>query len=200
MRINNVAFIAGADKYESLPTSTLPEVAFAGRSNVGKSSLINNLVSRKNLAHTSASPGKTRQINLYNIENLWVLADFPGYGYAAVSKKERERWAELSKYYFLNRPHFSFVCLLIDSRHDPQNSDLAMLEWLENNGVKYLVVLTKCDKISQEKITARKKQLDDYLQFCKNNIEVLPYSSVSSLGRKELLAIIKKNIVNEEIQ
>lgn len=200
MRINNVAFIAGADKYESLPTSTLPEVAFAGRSNVGKSSLINNLVSRKNLAHTSSSPGKTRQINLYNIENLWVLADFPGYGYAAVSKKERERWAELSKYYFLNRPHFSFVCLLIDSRHDPQNSDLAMLEWLENNGVKYLVVLTKCDKISQEKITARKKQLDDYLQFCKNNIEVLPYSSVSSLGRKELLAIIKKNIVNEEIQ
>lgn len=200
MRINNVAFIAGADKYESLPTSTLPEVAFAGRSNVGKSSLINNLVSRKNLAHTSSSPGKTRQINLYNIENLWVLADFPGYGYAAVSKKERERWAELSKYYFLNRPHFSFVCLLIDSRHDPQNSDLAMLEWLENNGVKYLVVLTKCDKISQEKIAARKKQLDDYLQFCKNNIEVLPYSSVSSLGRKELLAIIKKNIVNEEIQ
>ncbi len=194
MKINKVDFIAGTDELNTLPTSGLPEIAFAGRSNVGKSSLINNLVNRKNMAHTSSSPGKTRQINLFNIENKWCLVDLPGYGYAAVSKKNREKWGDMTKKYFLNRDDFRFVCLLIDARHDPQDSDLAMLEWLENNGVKYLVILTKCDKISAEFMAERKKQLDDYLQFCSNNIEVLPYSSVSSLGRNELLAIIKKNI------
>lgn len=194
MKINKVEFIAGTDYLANLPVSNLPEIAFAGRSNVGKSSLINNLVNRKNLAHTSSSPGKTRQINLFNIENKWCLADLPGYGYAAVSKKSRQKWGEMTKNYFLNRDDFRFVCLLIDSRHDPQESDLAMLEWLENNSVKYLVVLTKCDKIPTEMIEGRKKQLEDYLQFCQNNIEVLPYSSVTSLGKSELMAIIKKNI------
>ncbi len=194
MKIYNAEFIGGTDTIGNLPITNLPEIAFAGRSNVGKSSLINNLVNRKNLAHTSSNPGKTRQINLFNIENKWCLVDFPGYGYAAVSKKDRQKWGEMIKNYYLTRDDFKFTCLLIDSRHDPLDSDLAMLEWLENSGIKYLVILTKCDKISSEMITARKKQLDDYLQFCSNNIEVLPYSSISSLGKNELKAIINKNI------
>lgn len=194
MQTINAEFFAGAEEFESLPATKLPEIAFSGRSNVGKSSLINSLVGRNNLAHTSSKPGKTRQINLFSINNSWILTDLPGYGYAAVSKTARAKWLENMKRYFTERPNLKFVCVLVDSRHDPMDSDLAMIEWLEENVVKYLVILTKCDKISDNQIVERKKQLEDCLKFCKNFIEVLPYSTVSGIGQKELSAIIKKNI------
>jgi GTP-binding protein len=190
--IRNANFIAGANNPEAIPKINLPEIAFAGRSNVGKSSLINSIVMRKNLAQISSNPGKTRQINFFNVENVWCLVDMPGYGYAAVSKGSRQLWSEMSKDYFLTRPNLKLICLLIDSRHDPLDSDIAMMEWLENNSKNYLVILTKCDKIGKLAVEERKKQIEGLLQFCKNSIEVLPYSSVSHLGRNELIAIIKK--------
>lgn len=192
MKYFDAEFIAGSVSSDSFPQATLPEVAFAGRSNVGKSSLINSIVARKNLAHVSSSPGKTRQINFYAIEQNWMLVDLPGYGFASVSKKERENWNNLIKNYFSNRSTLKLICLLIDSRHDPMDSDLAMIEWLENNRIKYLIVLTKTDKIKESEIKDRKAQLDEALQFCSFNIEVLPYSTISGLGRNELLAIIKR--------
>lgn len=198
MKIVNVEFIGGSDKLETLPIVNLPEIAFAGRSNVGKSSLINSVVNRKNLAHTSSNPGKTREINLFGVEERWVLVDMPGYGYAAVSKKEKAKWAELTKGYFLKREKLRMVCILIDSRHDPMESDLGMVEWLENNNLKYLVILTKCDKINATAVAERKQQLEECLAMCKNVVEVLPFSSVSGLGRNELIAIIKKNLVTVE--
>lgn len=194
MYIKKADFIGGTNKLEDLPKTSHPEVAFAGRSNVGKSSLINSIVNRKNLAHISSNPGKTRQINLYTVEDKWVLVDMPGYGYAAVSKADRQQWSDMMKTYFLKRENFKMVCVLVDSRHDPMDSDLGMIEWLENNGLKYLVVLTKCDKISATAIAERKKQLEDFLQLCKYWVEVLPYSSVTGMGKNELVAIIKKNI------
>ncbi len=194
MYIKKADFIGGTNKLEDLPKTSHPEVAFAGRSNVGKSSLINSIVNRKNLAHISSNPGKTRQINLYTVEDKWVLVDMPGYGYAAVSKADRQQWSDMMKTYFLKRENFKMVCVLVDSRHDPMDSDLGMIEWLENNDLKYLVVLTKCDKISATAIAERKKQLEDFLQLCKNWVEVLPYSSVTGMGKNELVAIIKKNI------
>ncbi len=193
MYIRKADFIAGTNKIEDLPQTTYPEIAFAGRSNVGKSSLINNLVNRKNLAHISSNPGKTRQINLYSVEDKWVLVDLPGYGYAAVSKADRLQWSEMTKTYFLKRANLKMVCVLVDSRHDPMDSDLGMFEWLENNGLKYLVVLTKCDKITKTAIEERKLQIETFLQLCHNLVEVLPFSAVSGLGKNELVAIIKKN-------
>lgn len=191
--IKKTEFLGGSNSIDSLPLSGLPEVAFAGRSNVGKSSLLNNIVNRKNLAHISSNPGKTRQINLFSVDDKWCLVDLPGYGYAAVSKKDRAQWSEMTRTYFLNRTDLKMICVLIDSRHDPMDTDLGMLEWLENNQLNYLVILTKCDKINKTQIEERKQQLEVFLQNCTHAIEVLPYSSVTGLGRNELIAIIKKN-------
>ena len=127
MYIKKADFIGGTNKLEDLPKTSHPEVAFAGRSNVGKSSLINSIVNRKNLAHISSNPGKTRQINLYTVEDKWVLVDMPGYGYAAVSKADRQQWSDMMKTYFLKRENFKMVCVLVDSRHDPMDSDLGMI-------------------------------------------------------------------------
>lgn len=194
--IKHATFLAGANNPEAIPDIPLPEIAFAGRSNVGKSSLINSIVMRKNLAQTSSNPGKTKQINFFNVEGVWCLVDMPGYGYAAVSKDSRKQWSEMSKNYFLTRKNLKLICLLIDSRHDPLDSDIAMMEWLENSGVNYLVILTKCDKISKTAVEDRKKQLDDLLQYCSKNVEVLPYSSVNNMGRNELIGIIKKFVAS----
>lgn len=192
MRYYEAVFIAGTTNEESFPPETLPEIAFAGRSNVGKSSLINSIIARKNFAHVSSSPGKTKQINFFAIEQKWLLVDLPGYGFASVSKKDRDNWSKLMKTYFAERKTLKFVCLLIDSRHDPMDSDLAMIEWLENTKVNYLVLLTKTDKISPDAIKERKEQLEEFLKFCSYNMEVLPYSIVNGLGRNELIAIVKR--------
>ncbi|MCX7737291.1 MAG: ribosome biogenesis GTP-binding protein YihA/YsxC [Candidatus Kapabacteria bacterium] len=192
MKNLDAEFIIGATKVSQFPQLNKPEVAFTGRSNVGKSSLLNSIVLRKNLAKTSATPGKTQQINFYDIENKWIFTDLPGFGYAEVPKTLKESWIKLVFEYFQIRENLRLVCLLVDSRHDPTKIDISLMEWFENNNKKFLVILTKCDKISQKLIEERKKQVEHLLQFCKNNIEVLPYSSKTNMGRNELLAIIKK--------
>lgn len=192
MIIHNAEFIAGASQPDSFPKIELPEIAFAGRSNVGKSSLINSFVHRKNLARISSTPGKTSEINFFNVENRWVLVDMPGFGYTKRGVKKREEWIELNNSYLSSRENLKMVCVLIDARHDPMDMDLSLLEWLETNELAYLIVLTKCDKLKEKQITERKGQLEHLVSQCKYVKEVLPYSSVSDLGRKELLAIVRK--------
>jgi len=187
-------FYAGAEKAEHFPNTQFPEIAFSGRSNVGKSSLLNSIVNRKKLAYTSSTPGKTQMINFFLVDKRWMFADLPGFGYAAISKNKREEWVKMIFNYFEIRDQLKMVCCLVDSRHDPQKHDMALIEWLENNNKKFIVILTKCDKISKDKIKSRKEQLDYLLSNCKNVVEVLPYSSVFGIGRDQLQAIIKKQI------
>ena len=185
-------FIAAVDKKDSFPLYNLPEIAVAGRSNVGKSSLLNSILLRKNLAHISSHPGKTQCVNLYNVDGKWVFADMPGFGYAAVSKDKRKDWQELTYNYLSMREQLRFVVVLIDSRHDPSDIDLGFIEWLENHKRSYLIVLTKCDKISSLEISERKEQIETVVSSCKFCYEVLPYSTVTSLGRQQLIAIISR--------
>lgn len=197
MKQLNADFLLGAARKEQFPKTTLPEAAFCGRSNVGKSSLLNSIVLNKNMAKTSSTPGKTQQINFFNIEEKWILADLPGFGYAAIGKKYREEWSELNWQYIETRDTLKMICVLIDSRHDPMDSDIKLIEKLELLGKKYLIILTKCDKINKVAVQERKNQLENLISQCTNAIEVLPYSSVKGLGRDELLAIFKKNLTKE---
>lgn len=192
MKVLNAELIVGAVKPEQFPKTELPEFAFSGRSNVGKSSLLNTLVLRKNIAHVSSKPGKTRQINFYNIENKYIFADMPGFGYATVSKEERQQWLTLNTTYLTKRENLVLVFLLVDSRIEPQRNDLAQIEILENAQRKYVVVFTKTDKISNDILAKRIKQFEYLLQYCNNFVDLIPFSAVTKRGREELLAIIRK--------
>lgn len=194
MRVLDAEFILGASSAEQFPTTKLPEFAFSGRSNVGKSSLLNTLVLRKNLAHISSKPGKTRQINFYKIEGKYIFADMPGFGFATVSKEERKKWYDLNTSYLRTRENLVLVFLLVDSRIDPQKNDLAQIELLEEFRRDYVLVMTKTDKISEDALKKRIKQYEFLLQYCNFVKEFLPFSAVTKRGREELLAIIKKSL------
>jgi GTP-binding protein len=188
-------FILGAASENDFPKPTLPEVAFAGRSNVGKSSLLNNLVLSKGLARISSTPGKTQQINFFKVENKWIFSDLPGFGYAQAPKVEREKWFKLNMKYLSERENLRLVCLLVDSRHDPQDIDLTIMEWLESVNQRFIIILTKCDKISPALVEERKKQVEEILVSCSNSLEVLPFSSVKNIGREQLLAVIRRHCI-----
>lgn len=192
IKIHKAEFIMGTDKPFSFPELSSPEIAFVGRSNVGKSSLINSLVHRKNLARTSSTPGKTSEINFFNVEDTWTLVDMPGFGFTKRGVKKREDWFKLNFSYLDNRDNLKLVCVLIDSRHDPMEIDLSLIEHFENTQRNYLIILTKCDKLKEKQVTERKDQLDNLIKQCSFALEVLPYSSVTDIGRKELMAIVKK--------
>ena len=140
-------FVSGAASYDGLPDAALPEIAFVGRSNVGKSSLINSLTGRKTLARTSNTPGRTQQINFFRLQDVLMLADLPGYGYAKASKTEIRRWTRLIFDYLRGRPSLRRVCLLIDARHGLKDNDIEVMEDLDEAAVSYQVILTKCDKV-----------------------------------------------------
>ena len=140
-------FVSGAASYEGMPEARLPEIAFVGRSNVGKSSLINALTGRKTLARISNTPGRTQQINFFQLQDALMLADLPGYGYAKASKTEIRRWTRLIFDYLRGRPSLRRVCLLIDARHGLQGKDIKVMKDLDEAAVSYQVVLTKCDKV-----------------------------------------------------
>lgn len=184
--------IVSAERIEQFPKLNIPEIAFSGRSNVGKSSLINTLILRKNLARISQKPGKTRQINFYLIKNKFIFVDLPGFGYAEISKELRRKWSELIQTYFQIRNNLKLVCLLVDSRLEPQKIDLAVAENLENLGRNFVVILTKADKISTDNLNKRIKQFEFILQYCKFVVDIIPFSSVTKFGRDNLMAIIKK--------
>ena len=196
-------YIISAVGKKQYPEESLPEIVFIGRSNVGKSSLINSLTRRKNLARISQTPGKTQTINFYKVdlkisaeENLiyknFYLVDLPGYGYAKTSKTNRKIWAKFIEEYLLNRREIKFVCQLIDIRHEPQDSDKKMFAWLVEKNLPVLIIATKSDKISK---TEQKKNL----AAIKNSLGVdenslLPYSSKTNAGRNDLLEVIATSL------
>lgn len=200
IKIHKAEFIMGTSNPATFPVLDLPEIAFVGRSNVGKSSLINSLVHRKNLAKISSTPGKTSEINFFNIEDTWTLVDMPGFGFTKKGVKKRKEWYNLNFTFLGNRENLKLICILIDSRHDPMDTDLSLIEYFEENHVNYLIVLTKCDKIKDNPIKARQAQLKSVIVNCRFAIDVLPYSSVSDLGRSELMGIIKKYTMEKPVK
>ena len=158
MKIQNSRFIISAVKRDQYPEDELPEIAMAGRSNVGKSSLINMMINRKGLAKTSSTPGKTQTINFYDLDGKMRLVDLPGYGYARVSKDKKSGWGKIIESYLVNRPNLMEVFLLVDLRHDPSEDDRLMYEWIRTFGYKGVVIATKADKIKNSQLQVRKKR------------------------------------------
>lgn len=193
MEIKSAEFIISNTDYLKCPDSKLPEYAFIGRSNVGKSSLINMLCNRKDLAMTSSKPGKTLLINHFLINNNWHLVDLPGYGYATTGKKMRIQLQEIIENYILNREQLTCLFLLIDSRHTPQKIDLEFMEWLGENGVPFAIAFTKTDKMSAVRA---KESLKSYQEKLMEQWEELPpifaTSAEKQVGRKELLGYIEE--------
>src|SRR2546430_8996792 len=187
--IRNVEFIGGmAEKEGWRPDSSLPEIAFAGRSNVGKSSLLNTLVRRKSFARVSRTPGRTREINFFRINNGFVLVDLPGYGYARISKERKSEWKPLIESYLRRTTQLRGIVLLLDIRRDPSEDDRAMLDFLAETEVPTIVALTKTDKLS--KAAAKQRVADVSAALALDNEQVIPFSAQSGDGRTELLEAI----------
>ncbi len=191
MKITKAEFIISNTRVDLCPQESIPEYAFIGRSNVGKSSLINMLVDRKNLAKTSSTPGKTRLINHFKINHEWFLCDLPGYGYAKISKKERDSFSKMIQRYALDRTNLVCFFVLVDSRHKPQQLDLDFIEWLGDSQLPFVIVLTKVDKIKQQE---KSKNLDLLKIELSKTWDELPKifesSAEKGLGRKEILQFI----------
>lgn len=198
MEIKSAEFIISNAVVSKCPDTTQPEYAFIGRSNVGKSSLINMLTGRNKLAKTSATPGKTMLINHFLINNEWYLVDLPGYGYAKRSKKEKDKLEVMISSYILKREQMINLFLLIDCRHEPQKIDLEFMEWLGENGVPFSIVFTKADKLGGGKL---KQNISHYLKELKKQWEELPpyfiTSSENKTGRQEILDYIEQ--INKEV-
>ncbi|MDD3458077.1 MAG: ribosome biogenesis GTP-binding protein YihA/YsxC [Weeksellaceae bacterium] len=191
-------FIKSATKWQDCPEPTLPEYAFIGRSNVGKSSLINMLAERKGLAKTSGTPGKTQLLNVFLMQKSWYLTDLPGYGYARVSKKKRSEFDKMITSYLLNRPNLVNTFVLVDCRISPQKIDLDFMAWLGENQIPFSIVYTKIDKISSSEL---QKAMQVYKKEMLKSWEFMPQvfttSSQSKIGRMELLNYIGS--VNEQL-
>lgn len=189
MKIESAVFEMSAALSAQLPPDTLPEIAFSGRSNVGKSSLINRLLGRKNLARTSATPGKTATVNFYRLDSVRMV-DLPGYGYAKVSTAEKKRWQELIGGYFAADRDLRLVMQLVDMRHAPTADDKQMIEYMVEEGVPFMVVLTKADKLNKTEFAKQIALFDDFFAAYEG-IQYQPFSAVSGLGVPELREIIK---------
>lgn len=161
--LDQATFELGVAQWDQLPTNGRPEIAFVGRSNVGKSSLLNALLGRKNLAYTSKTPGKTQQLNFFRVDNRFFAVDLPGYGYAKAPKSAREQWAQLQERYLHERQALRGVVHLIDARHPPQDSDIALIKKLADIGVPHLLALTKADKLSGNGRAQAERRIDDCL-------------------------------------
>jgi GTP-binding protein len=185
-------FIKGATAPQHFPVHSMPEVAMIGRSNVGKSSLINAITRNSSLARVSNTPGKTQEINFFETDLGIVLVDLPGYGYARVSKEQRSQFSELIHTYLNTREPLALTCVLVDARHDPQALDMAILEELEFAGKRYVVLLTKCDKLSEKQVDARVDQLKILLEACSYAVDVVATSAKVGLGRPSIIGIMKK--------
>jgi GTP-binding protein len=193
MKIISAEFMISAVSDQQYPRGVLPEIAFVGRSNVGKSSLINSMLNRKKLVKTSATPGKTQMINFFDVNHEFVCADLPGYGFAKVPKAVQKKWQSLVEQYLTSRENLRTVIFIVDIRRKPTDLDLHMQEWLEQYEVDYILVATKADKLSQAE---QSKQLKKIRQaFLKDgNQELVAYSSKNQRGRKELWKLLQGRI------
>jgi GTP-binding protein len=191
MKIKTSEFVISAAGESQFPEDGLPEVALAGRSNVGKSSLINKLLLRRNLARTSAQPGKTQTLNYYRINEELYFVDFPGYGYAKVSKSQREAWGKLAERYLRDREPLKLVLQLVDLRHPPSAEDCKMYAWLSHYGIPMCVVATKADKISRNQLPKHAKIVRQTLGM-PGHVPLIVFSSETGLGRDELWSLIEQ--------
>ncbi len=185
MVIKNVNLETVCGITSTLPDNALPEIAFAGKSNVGKSSLINALMNRKSLARTSAQPGKTQTINFYNVNDAFYLVDLPGYGYAKVSEEVKAKWGKMVERYLKRSKQLRAVFLLVDIRHAPSANDRLMYDWINSQGYQPIIIATKMDKLTRSQIPAAVKAVREGLN-AKAGTTVIPFSSLSKQGREEI--------------
>ena len=190
MNYNNAEFYTSYGSFKQIPPSERTEIAFSGRSNVGKSSLINKIFNRKSLARVSAVPGKTATINFYSLENLYFV-DLPGYGYAKVAKSDKERWGSLIEGYLHDDRELALVFQLIEFRHPPTADDLMMVNFLIDSEIPFVVVLTKADKLSKKQREERREALLTELP-CAEDITIIEFSAQTGEGRDEIRAIIEE--------
>ena len=190
MNVHSAVFETAAGISAQLPAGDLPEIAFSGRSNVGKSSLINRILNRKGLARTSATPGKTATINFYRLDTM-RLVDLPGYGYAKVSDSERRRWSELIEGYFDDERDLRLVIQLWDMRHDPSKDDYQMLEYMLQREIPFILVLTKSDKLNKSERTKRLAAFEEILADLEG-VTVIPFSATNGEGADEIRSIIEQ--------
>lgn len=185
-------FIKSVYNFSEIPKLRLPEVILCGRSNVGKSSFINSLFNRKELAKISSTPGKTRSINYYNIDDVFYIVDLPGYGYAKTSKKERESWGKLVGNFISESKNISLAFHFIDSRYDPTELDIQLNRLLKFNKIPYIVLLNKIDKLNQSEIARAKKKIKEFFPELILNENFVLYSSTKKRGKREVLNILSK--------
>lgn len=194
MNWNKVDFEAAFGTLEQLTESDLPEICFSGRSNVGKSSLINKILNRKSIARVSSTPGKTVTINFYRLDEF-RLVDLPGYGYAKVADRDRERWADLMEGYFRTDRNIKLCLQLIDMRHPATEFDISMLEFLRHFEIPYAVVLTKCDKLNKTEFNNRLSLLKEELGELGDNVDIIPFSALKGIGADDVRTVVE-NAVN----
>lgn len=197
MKIKNVALEIVCGITSKLPETDKVEIAFAGKSNVGKSSLINALMNRKALARTSATPGKTQTINFYNVNDVMYLVDLPGYGYAKVSEKEKEQWGKLIERYLHTSKQLKAVFLLIDIRHEPSANDKLMYEWIVAQGYEPIIIATKLDKLKRSQVAKQVKLIKEGLSLLPGTV-VIPFSAETKQGREEIWEIMDSYVCNLE--
>jgi GTP-binding protein len=194
MRISSAEFALGVAELRQLPKDGIREVAFLGRSNVGKSSLINKLCGRKSLARTSADPGKTRELNYYLINKTFYFVDLPGYGYAKVPEQIRSSWGKTIEQYLKGRSQLALVVQLMDARHDPTELDMMMVGWLDYFEIPFLIALTKADKLPASKmpryLEAAQRQFSRYSRC----LGVIPFSAVTGIGKHEVVQIVAEHL------
>lgn len=191
MKITQAEIVISAVGPNQYPTDALPEIALAGRSNVGKSSFINKMIQRKSLARTSSQPGKTQTLNFYKLNEAFYFVDVPGYGYAKVAKSERERWGKFIEEYITTRENLRVVVLLVDIRHEPTKDDQQMYQWLQYIEVPRIVVATKADKIPKGKIQKHLKQVKETLQMDKET-PLIAFSSETAYGKDEAWKLLNQ--------
>ncbi len=194
MVIKNVNLETVCGITSTLPDNQYPEFAFAGKSNVGKSSLINGLMNRKSLARTSAQPGKTQTINFYNINDECYFVDLPGYGYARANEEIKAKWGKMIENYLHRSKQLKAVFLLVDIRHEPSGNDRLMYEWILNQGFEPVIIATKLDKINRSQIQKQIKQIKEGLKVVKGTV-VSPYSAQTKQGRDEIYELLDSYLV-----
>ncbi|GGH33622.1 ribosome biogenesis GTP-binding protein YihA/YsxC [Paenibacillus segetis] len=198
MKVTNSEFVISAVGPDQYPVDGLPEIALAGRSNVGKSSLINRMINRKNLARTSSTPGKTQHLNYYRINDELYFVDFPGYGYAKVSKTKRQVWGEMIEKYLLERETLRLVMLIVDLRHPPSKDDEMMYDWLKHYDMPVCVVATKADKIPKSRWPKHLKIIRESLAMRAGDGFIM-FSSEEGLGKDQLWSHINQHIRSEDM-